>query len=104
MDEKIILSTMNLDEIASRVAEKIYDLQKKDSEKRIGQTENELMNISQVAELLNLALPTIYTMTCKREIPFIKKGKKLYFKKKDVLEWLDAGRKLTREEIEKEVR
>ena len=32
--EKIILSSLSLDDIASQVAEKIYDLQKRNNEKK----------------------------------------------------------------------
>ena len=45
-----------------------------------GQNQNkypEYLTITQAAEYLNLATPTIYGFTSKNEIPFLKKGKKL---------------------------
>ncbi|MDP4286232.1 MAG: helix-turn-helix domain-containing protein [Bacteroidota bacterium] len=59
----------------------------------------ELLNISQAAEYLNLAKQTLYGFTSNREIPFIKKGKKLYFRKSDLDKWLSEGRKSTKAEI-----
>ena len=56
-----------------------------------GQNQNkypEYLTITQAAEYLNLATPTIYGFTSKNEIPFLKKGKKLYFKKNDLDNWL----------------
>jgi excisionase family DNA binding protein len=101
--ENIILTTLSLDDIASQVAEKVYSLQQKNNEQREVAQENEFLTINQASELLNLAKPTIYTLTCKNEVPFIKKGKKLYFKKADLIEWLNAGRRMTKSEIEEEV-
>ena len=49
---------------------------------------SEYLTIEEVSEYLHLALPTIYGFTSKKEIPFIKKGKKLYFKKLDLDNWL----------------
>jgi excisionase family DNA binding protein len=100
--EKIILSSLSLEDIASQVAEKIYDLQKRNNEQKAETRDDEFLTIVQASELLNLARPTIYTLTHKSEIPFIKKGKKLYFKKADLHEWLNTGRRLTRNEIKKE--
>lgn len=58
------------------------------------------MNIKEACHFLNLAKPTIYSLTSKRKIPFIKKGKKLYFKKVDLEAWLNEGKKKTTSEIE----
>jgi len=100
--ENIILSSLSLDDIASQVAEKVYNLQQKKTGQKEETKEAEFLTITQASELLSLAKPTIYTLTSKNEIPFIKKGKKLYFKKSDLIEWLNTGRRLTKSEIEKE--
>lgn len=101
--EKLFLSSLSLDEIALQVAEKVYDLQKRNTEQKAETKDDEFLTIVQASELLNLAKPTIYTLTHKCEIPFIKKGKKLYFKRADLIDWLNTGRRLTRSEIRKEV-
>lgn len=49
---------------------------------------SEYLTIEEVSEYLHLAVPTLYSFTSKNEIPFIKKGKKLYFKKADLDNWL----------------
>jgi len=49
---------------------------------------SEYLTIDEVSEYLHLAVPTLYSFTSKNEIPFIKKGKKLYFKKLDLDNWL----------------
>jgi DNA binding domain, excisionase family len=102
--ENIIFSSLSLDEIASQVAEKVYTLQQRNNDQKEEIKEDEFLTIGQASKLLNLAKPTIYTLTCKNTIPFIKKGKKLYFKKSDLIEWLNSGRRLTKNEIEEEVK
>ena len=53
--------------------------------------EERFFNINEAASFLRLATQTIYGFTSKREIPFIKKGKKLYFKKSALEAWLAEG-------------
>lgn len=51
------------------------------------------MPIEQASVFLNLAKPTIYSHVCNRTIPFIKKGKKLYFVQTELENWLIEGKK-----------
>ena len=60
----------------------------------------EILTIDEASKFLNLAKQTIYGFTSKNLIPFIKRGKKLYFKKDDLDNWLMVGKQLTKEEIE----
>jgi excisionase family DNA binding protein len=57
------------------------------------QEENKLLSVNEAAKHLNLARQTLYGFTSNRVIPFIKKGKKLYFKKSDLNIWLEEGKK-----------
>ena len=54
----------------------------------------ELLSVSQAADLLNLAKQTLYGFTSKGEIPYLKRGKKLYFKKSELLKWISEGKKI----------
>lgn len=58
------------------------------------------LNLIQASEFLNLKPQTIYGFTSNRSIPFIKKGKKLLFKKSVLEKWLLEGSKGTKEEIQ----
>ncbi len=57
--------------------------------------ESKWMNVSEAAEYLQIAKPTLYALTCRREIPLYKRGKKIYFKKDELNEWLEKGKKKT---------
>lgn len=45
------------------------------------ENKDELLNIEEASKLLNLSISTIYSKVCKREIPFNKQGKRVYFYK-----------------------
>lgn len=60
----------------------------------------EILNIQEASKYLNLAKQTLYSFTSKRVIPFFKKGKKLYFKRIELNNWLTEGKQLSKDEIE----
>ncbi|WAC12974.1 helix-turn-helix domain-containing protein [Dyadobacter pollutisoli] len=63
----------------------------------------ELMTISQAAEFLNLSVQTLYGKVCHREIPVSKKGKRLYFYKSELEEWIKSGKKKTMSELREQL-
>jgi excisionase family DNA binding protein len=95
--EKIILTTPNELEkiIRNSLTEIIQEQAANNSKPRI-----ELLSLHEAARYLQLAPQTLYGFTSKRKIPFIKKGKKLYFKETDLENWLETGRKKTTGEYE----
>jgi len=64
---------------------------------------NDIVTIDEAVKILNLAKPTIYALTSKNEIPFIKKHRKLYFSKNDLLTWLTQGKQKTIQEATDQV-
>jgi excisionase family DNA binding protein len=61
-----------------------------------------LINIQEAAALLNLAVATIYEKTSEKLIPHYKHGKKIMFKKSELLAWVESRRVKTIHEIRKE--
>lgn len=80
--------------LKSCIAEGIKENTQADKE-----TPNKLFSVKEAATFLNLAPQTLYGFTSNRTIPFIKKGKKLYFKKSDLELWLTDGKKESISEI-----
>lgn len=64
---------------------------------------SDLLNIDEAATLLNLAKPTIYSLVSTANIPNMKKGKKLYFSRHELEDWIKSGRRKTIEEKKEEV-
>ena len=67
-----------------------------ENENRITNRQEELFqkmiwNIKDLAEFTEISLPTLYRLTSTRQIPMRKKGGKLYFFPKEILNWIDEG-------------
>ena len=60
----------------------------------------ELMNIQQASEFLKLKVNTLYEKTCRKTIPHLKKGNKLYFQRSTLERWVNEGKVKTHDEIE----
>jgi excisionase family DNA binding protein len=64
----------------------------------------QLLTIQEAAEFLSLTVPTMYSKTSKGELPFMKRGKRLYFSRTELLDYLKEGRRKTNAEIEQEAK
>lgn len=60
----------------------------------------EIMNIDEAAAFLKMAKQTVYSKTSQRTLPYFKRGKRVFFRKEELLSWLEKGRKYTKEEIQ----
>src|SRR5664280_410993 len=56
---------------------------------------DELLTVQQTAAILSLSVPTIYGLTQRAEIPVCERGKRLYFSKQELTNWIKEGRKKT---------
>lgn len=65
---------------------------------------DEYVTIRQTAEILSLSVPTIYGLVHRRIIPYSKQGKRLYFSRKELNDWIHSGRRQTNTEIQQEAR
>jgi len=55
--------------------------------------QEQLLTIAEAANLLHLSVPTLYSKHSKGEIPNVcKRGKRLYFSKQSLIEWVKEGR------------
>jgi excisionase family DNA binding protein len=55
-------------------------------------SESDLLNVKQAATFLDLAEATIYEKTSLKLIPHYKKGKKVFFKRSELIAWMDTGK------------
>ena len=95
----------NLPEAIGRLYAKIEDIERlmlQQSNLQSTEQLDKLLTVQQTAEFLNLSVPTIYSKVSKGELPVMKRSKRLYFSKKELIEYLKAGRKKTNSEIEAE--
>lgn len=98
--EIIVISKAELKILIKECLNEILSQKEKPSE--LQSKPDEILNIKQVAELLNLSVPTLYGKTANREIPHSKMGKRLYFKRSEIEQWLSQGKVKTNSEIERD--
>jgi excisionase family DNA binding protein len=93
----IVISENDLRVLLTEVLKDILD-------QRSVQVQNDqvLLNVQEAAALLNLAVPTLYEKTSSRLIPHYKHGKKLMFKKSELLAWIEGQKIKTLKEIRAE--
>jgi len=61
--------------------------------------QDEIGGIHLAIEITGLAKPTIYGLVSERKIPHSKQGKRLYFSRQELLDWLKQGKRKTQAEI-----
>jgi excisionase family DNA binding protein len=59
-----------------------------------------LLTIEEASDFLHLSKATIYSKVSKRELPYMKRSKRLYFSRIELTEYLQGGRNKTNEEIQ----
>ena len=55
--------------------------------------QEDLIGIEQACKVLGLAKPTVYAMTQSKKIPFYQPGRKLMFKRSELVEWMEQSRR-----------
>ena len=81
----------------------ILDLKQPTKVEPIEQPE-QLLTVQEAAQFLNLTVPTIYSKVSKGELPVMKRSKRLYFSRTELLDYLKDGRKKSNAEIEQEAK
>lgn len=86
---KIIVTTK--DELQEIIHESVKSAITEQNTQQQSEEPDKMMSMKEAAIFLNLAQQTVYGFTSKQQIPFIKKGKKLYFRKSELEKWLMEG-------------
>lgn len=89
--------------VLSKLIEKVYSIESilNNNMQYVNNVKSEeLLTINEASELLNLSKFSIYSLVSKRKIPCSKVGKKLYFSRLELIEWIKSGRLHTITEIE----
>lgn len=103
MDKTTVLISLTKDELQNLIIDCVNSCLKyhKPTTQTTSQPYDELLTVKQTAKFLNLAVPTIYGMVNRNELPFMKKSKRLYFSKQELMEYIKEGRQKTVGEINK---
>jgi excisionase family DNA binding protein len=95
-----LIITMNKQELSevinAAVREAITEYRLQESEK--AEPVEDILNSREAAHFLDIKLNTLYIKTHKGELPYMKKGKKVYFSRQQLLDWMSEGRRFSRKE------
>ncbi len=93
---EITVTNLTLEDITRAIRDELksYFEQQEETER-----EDEIGGIELAIEVTRLAKPTIYSLVSTRKIPHSKRGKKLYFSRKELKEWVKEGKRKTQDEI-----
>jgi excisionase family DNA binding protein len=99
---EIILTPMRVDQLETLIENSVKKALTGSSAslgERPDPAEPEFMDVKSTSQFLNLAVPTIYSLVSRRELTSYKRGKKLYFKKSELQEWIQSGRRRSTSEL-----
>jgi excisionase family DNA binding protein len=91
-----------IDERLSRIENKLEFILNQLSDLETKPESDVFYTVQETAQFLKLSVPTIYDIIHKMEIPVHKRGKRVYFLKSDLIEYLKKGRQRSRDEIQEE--
>ena len=92
--ENMVFTQLSVQEVRNMLREEVKNALN-ELPQVMGNQMPEYLTIQELSELLNLAVPSIYGLVHRKQIPYIKRGKKLIFEKSQVEEWLKSGRQRT---------
>lgn len=95
-----MLFQFSRDEFKSLLKETLREILAED--KTSIENQSTLINVQEAAALLNLAVTTLYEKTSEKLIPHYKHGKKIMFKKSELLAWVESRKVPTIHEVRKE--
>ncbi|SIQ52838.1 helix-turn-helix domain-containing protein [Pontibacter lucknowensis] len=98
MENPFAIIEKRIDRIESILLNIQERLDKTDSTQSTG----DFLTVDEAAAYLNISKSAIYEKTSSRSIPHLKKGKRLYFVKQELADWVKTSRQRTIAEIEAE--
>ncbi len=94
LPKAVIMLTKEISELKKMLTQRQEEKKQEPTEK--------LLSVKETAKFLNLTVPTIYSKVSRRELPYMKRGKRLYFSSTELLEYLKEGRSKSNKELETE--
>ena len=84
-----------LDARLSNIENLLLDIKHSEKECKPQPEADELLTVQDTAKFLSLSVPTVYGLISNGELPVMKRSKRCYFSKVELLNYLKQGRKKT---------
>jgi len=98
--ENIVFTQLSVQEVRQMLREEVRSVLKECQPLSKPDDECDLMTIQEVSGFINMAVSSVYGLVHRKKIPHIKRGKRLIFEKKQIVEWLQSGRQKTIQSIQ----
>lgn len=100
----VVLSPIDPEKLISSISEQVAAniLKALSANQTSKEQSDQLLTVQETAEFLALAVPTVYSMVSRGELPVMKRSKRLYFSRLELTDYLKAGRKKSNSEIASE--
>jgi hypothetical protein len=100
--ENIVFTQLSIPELRAIFRQEIEAVLSLHSPNSTQPESDEICGIALAQEITGLARPTIYGLVAQSKIPCMKRGKKLYFSRKELTDWIRQGKRKTIADIEAE--
>ncbi len=90
-----VIITVPKDELKEMISRAVADVLIKKEEINQDQEapDSEIMQTEELCKYLKMKRSAVYQLTTYKRIPYFKRGKRIFFKKEEIDEWLRNGRK-----------
>ena len=99
----MIIVQLDSEQLSNLIQSSVREVLKETPPQTVEPTE-QFLTIQEAAEFLSLTVPTMYSKVSKGELPVMKRSKRLYFSRTELLKYLKDGRKKSNAEIEQEAK
>ena len=95
-----VTNNLSFDQLPKAVGELLtkvdYVISRLDEKKEVDgssptQDDDQMMTMDEACQFIGKKRSTMYSLTSERRIPYRKRGNKLYFFKKELVEWIQSG-------------
>jgi hypothetical protein len=100
--ENLVFTQLSISEVRQLLRQELEAFFTERSLTKAQPESDEIAGIELAQAVTGLARPTIYGLVAQAKIPCMKQGKKLYFSKKELTDWIKGGRRKTLTDIEVE--
>ena len=91
-----IVTNEDLYGVITTLVQKVESLECSIQEIKNTPDDEKLMDAEELADFLGKSKVTVYRLKHERKIPYIKQGNRIYFFRKDVLEWLNNNKRASK--------
>lgn len=103
MDKQLFTEAIDHEKLINGISERVTANILEAVRKEQPEHSDRLLTIDEIAELLHLSKATVYTKVSKNELPGVcKQGKRLYFDRQLIIDWIKQGRKTSNVETEQD--